>query len=82
MGEVKVEAAALFAFPPALHLRAFVGAVVIQDEVHLQIRRHFLFQLVKKPNEFPPPMTRQTASDDLPVQDVESRKKSVVPCRV
>src|SRR5207302_10276691 len=73
--EMEVKAAALFPFAPALDLRAFVRAVVVQDEVHLQIRWNFLFQLAQELNEFPPPMTRQTASDDFPVQDVDRRKK-------
>lgn len=76
---MEVEAAALFGFEPSLNVRASVRAIVIEDEVDLQIGWHFLLALVKELNEFLPMMTWQTASDDLPVQDVASRKKCVRP---
>jgi hypothetical protein len=43
--------------------------------MHLQIRGHFPLKSVQELDEFLPPVTRQTASEDLPVQDVKCCKK-------
>ena len=43
-GEVQMEALSFLRLEPALHGLAFVGTVVIQDEMELQIRRDLLLQ--------------------------------------
>jgi hypothetical protein len=79
---MKVESAALLGLEPALDSSTFVRAVVVQDEVNLQVRWHFLFQLMEEFDEFPAPVTRQATANDLPVQDVESGKFLLTLVRV
>jgi len=41
-----VEAAAFLGLEPTLDGGAFVGAVVVENEMDIEFRRHFIFQLV------------------------------------
>ena len=65
--EMDVESKTFFRFEPALHLRALVGAVVVHDEVNLQIRRHFLFHLVQEMDKLPAAMAGQATPTPLQV---------------
>src|ERR1700682_331130 len=69
--EVKVEAAPLRRFQPALDRRALVRGIVVHDEVNLLVRRHLFFQLVEKLDELLGAMPGQATANDFPVQDVE-----------
>src|SRR5207249_8547485 len=69
--EMKVESTTFLGFQPALDRSTFVGRVVVQHDMDIEIGRHFLFHLVEKLQEFFTSMTRQATADDLAVQDIE-----------
>jgi hypothetical protein len=61
---------------PALHLSAFVGAVIIHHEVHFPIGRELGFEVVEKPCELAAAMTIPAGSDHFAVQDIERGEQS------
>jgi hypothetical protein len=66
------------AFPrlePTLDGGALVSAVVVQDEMDIKVRGHFLLQLIEKLDELLATMPPQTAADDLAIEDVEGGKQ-------
>ena len=72
--EVKVEPATFLGFEPTLDFSTFVGRVVVQHNVDVQIAWYFFFNLVEKLQEFLTSMTGQTTADDLAIQDVKGGK--------
>ena len=66
-----MEPFALLRLEPALHLGAFVGALVIHDQMHVLLRRQLLLQLVQEPDKFPAAVTFLTSADDFAIEDVE-----------
>ena len=72
---MKVETPALPRLEPALDGGAFVRAVVVEDEMDIEIRRHFFLQLIEELDELFAAMAGQTGTDDLAIQDVEGGKK-------
>src|SRR5579864_2732817 len=79
--EMEVETVALSGLEPALDLGALVSAVVVQNEMDVEFRRHLLFQLIEKPGELLAAMARQATADDLAVEDVEGgeQRRGSVP---
>jgi hypothetical protein len=71
----KWKTAASLWFEPVLNGGAFVGAVVVEDEMDVEIRRHLLFHLVEEPDQLFAAMARQATADDLAIQDVEGGKQ-------
>jgi hypothetical protein len=53
--EVKVESATFVALEPALDGRTLVSAVVVHDEVKVQLGRQLAFQLAQELGELPAP---------------------------
>ncbi len=70
----------LFWFEPVLDGGAFVGAVVVEDEMDVEIRGHLLFQLVEV-NELFAAVARQATADDLAIRILKAANRVVVPCR-
>src|SRR5215472_16760554 len=68
-GEVNVKSAALHGLEPALDGAALMGAVIVDDEVHVQVLRHFFFQLAQEADKFSAAMAGQAAPHDLPIQN-------------
>jgi hypothetical protein len=66
-GEVKVEAAPLFGLQPSLDHRAFVGGIVVHDEVNLLVRQDLFFQVVEEFEELLGTMARQATANHLAV---------------
>ena len=60
----------------------FVGGVVVQHHVDLQIRRYVGIDLLEKLQPLSVPMARLALGDDAAVQNVEGRKQRVVPWRL
>ena len=81
-GEVNVEAKALLRFEPTHHLSALVGAVVVHNEVNLQIRRHCLFPLGEELDKLPTAMTGRQHPITLPLRMLNAANRVVVPCRL
>jgi len=75
-GEVKVETAPLLRLEPALHLGAFVGAVVVHDEMHLLGGRELLLEMIQKFHKLTTAVARLTSADDFAVQNVERGEQS------
>jgi hypothetical protein len=76
-----MKTAALARPEPALDRRAVVRGVVIQNEVDVEIRGPFSFQLVEELDEILTAMAKQAAADRLPVQIWRAAKNVVVPWR-
>jgi hypothetical protein len=72
--EMQVESAALAGLEPTFDSQAFMRAVVVQNEVNVQIRPHLLLRSAEKLDEFPAAVTRQAAADDPSVQDIKKRQ--------
>ena len=73
-GEVEVESLALLWFKPPLYLGAFVGAVVVHDQVNIHLGWQLIFQMGKKSDELATAMTGLTGADHLAVENIESGK--------
>src|SRR5215831_16864061 len=73
--EMQMESATLLRLEPALHGRTFVGAVVVHDEVNVQLGRYFLFQFAEEFDVLPAPMATQTVPNHLAGQNVEGGKQ-------
>ena len=73
-GEVEIEVAVLSGFEPPLCGGALVRAVVVQNDVHVQVGRDLLLHLIEKLRELFAAMTRQATADDFAVQDIEGGK--------
>ena len=71
-GEVEMEATPFLRLPPLLHLRALVRAIVVQDQVNLQIGWNWAFEVIQKADKLAAPRPRLTGANNLPIQDVES----------
>ena len=56
---------------PAPHLSAFVGAVVVHDEVHFLIGRELHFQMVEEPDEFTAAVAILTSADHFAVENIK-----------
>src|SRR5580658_2394251 len=74
-----MEAAALFGLEPALNLGALVGAVVVENEMDVEFRRHLFFQLIQESDELLAAMARQATADDLAIQDIEGGEQGGGP---
>ncbi len=74
-GEMNVKSAPLLGPEPTPDGSAFVGTVIVHDEVNIQVLRHLLFQFAEEPYEFPAAMAGQAAPHDFPIQNVEGRKQ-------
>lgn len=72
-GEMEVLARVLA--PPVHHLGCFGRAVVIQDQTHLQVRRHLRLDLLAEGRELLVPVARMAASDHLAAGDRQGRKE-------
>src|SRR6266545_1905704 len=71
--EVQVEA--WMPLQPALHRRALVRAVVVDDEMQSQLRRRLAVDAGQEADELPATMARQTLANDLAVEQAEGRKQ-------
>jgi hypothetical protein len=69
-----MKVAALSGVEPPLYGGALVRAVVVQNDVHIQVGRDLLLHLVEKLCELFAAMTRQATADDFAVQDIEGGK--------
>ena len=67
-GEMEAESLPL---QPTLHLGAFVGAVVVHDEMHFLIGRELFFEMIQKPHELPAAVALLTGADDFAVENIE-----------
>src|SRR5437879_2107515 len=72
--EVKVEAPPLFRLEPSLNDLAFMGGIVVHDQMHLLVRWHLFFQLVERFDELLGAMARLATANHPPIQDVEGRE--------
>src|SRR5208337_5288632 len=70
-GEMEAKSVPLFRLEPPLHLGAFVGAVVVHNEVYCLIGRELLFQMIQKPHELSATVALLTGPDDFAVQNIE-----------
>ena len=77
--DMQVESATFLRLEPALDDRTLVGAVVVHDEVKVQLGRYFLFQFREEPAELPAPMAGQAMPNHFVVQDVESGEQGGRP---
>jgi hypothetical protein len=77
--KVEVKPVTLLRFEPTLDGCALMRAVVVHHEVDVEIRRHFLFQLIQEAKKLSAAMTRQTTADGLPIQNMEGSKESRGP---
>jgi len=73
--EMKMEAAPLLGLKPALHLGAFVGAVVVHNQMHFLAGRELLFEMIQEFDELPTAVARLAGADDFAVQYVERGEK-------
>jgi hypothetical protein len=73
---MEVESPALFRFQPALHLGAFVGAVVVHDEMHFLVGRELRLDMIEELYELPAAMAILVRADDFAVQNIESGEQS------
>src|SRR6266705_3060984 len=71
--EVQVEA--WMPLQPALHRRALVRAVVVDDEMQSQLRRRLAVDAGQEADELAAPMARQALTNDLAVEQAEGRKQ-------
>ncbi len=69
-----MKVAALSGCQPTLYSGALVRAVVVQNDVHVQVGRDLLLNLVEKFCELFAAMARQATADDFAVQDIERSK--------
>ena len=70
------------AFPrlePTLDGGALMGAVVVQNEMDIEFRGYFLFELIEKLDELFATMARQAVANHLAVEDVEGGKQRRSP---
>jgi hypothetical protein len=56
---------------PALHLCAFVSAVIVHDEMHFLFGRQLRFQMVEEPYKFPTAVAVLTGADHFAVENIE-----------
>ena len=78
-GEVEVEPPSLLGLEPALDGRTLMGAVVVENEMDIQLRWHLPFQLIEELNELPAAMARQATADHPAVQNIEGGKQGRGP---
>ncbi len=74
--EMKVESAPLRRLQPALHLCAFVSAVIVHDEMHFLIGGELLFQMVEELYKFPTTVAILTSADHFAVENIERGEQS------
>ncbi len=73
--EMEMEPLPLSRLKPSLHLGAFVGAVVVHDEMHFLIGRELRFQMIEEAYELPAAVAILTGANDLAVEDIERGKQ-------
>jgi hypothetical protein len=73
---MEVESPSLLRLQPALHLCAFVGAVIVHDEMYFLIDRELRFQMVEEPYEFPTAVAILTSPDHFAVENIERGEQS------
>jgi hypothetical protein len=66
---------------PSLHGASFVGGVVVDDQMQVEIGAVMLDQL-EKAQELAVAMARHAGPDDLAVQHVKAANNVVVPLRL
>src|SRR5260370_19475771 len=71
--EVKVEAPPPFRLEPSLNSLAFMGGIVVHDQMHVLVRWHLFFQLVEKFDELLGAMARLATANHPAIQHVEGR---------
>ncbi len=67
---MEVESPPLLRLQPALHLCAFVGAVIVHDEMHFLIGRKLRFQMVEEPYKLPAAVAILTSADHFAVENI------------
>jgi hypothetical protein len=72
---VEVKAAAFPGLESTLDRDAFVRAVVVQNEMDIEFRGYFLFELIEKLDELLAAMARQATANDLAIEDVAGGKQ-------
>jgi hypothetical protein len=60
---------------PGLHSRMFVRAVVIGDQVHVELFGNTAFNVTQKAQELLMPMPRLALSNDTAIGDIEGGKQ-------
>src|SRR5208282_3794623 len=70
-----METAAPLGLEPTLDLGALVGAVIVENEMDFEFRRHLLFQLIQEANKLLAAMARQATADDFSVENIEGCKQ-------
>ena len=76
--EVQMEPRALG--EPALNQRGLMGAVVVEDQMHVQVARHVIFDEVQKPAKLSAAMPTKTPADDgarLGIERGEQRRCAI-----
>src|SRR5438874_6106726 len=73
--EMEVKATALPGLEPALDGGTFVRAVIVENEMNIEVLRHLLLHLIEELDKLLAAMARQATADDLAVQDVEGSEK-------
>jgi hypothetical protein len=66
---------------PAPDARGLVRAVVVEDEMDVQLVGHLRFNGLQASEELLTAMASMTLADDGPGRDIECRKQGVVPWR-
>ena len=62
---MELESLPLLRFEPALHLRTFMGAVVVHDEVRFLILGELLFEKIQELFELPAAVALLASADDF-----------------
>ena len=66
---------------PATHPRGFVRAVVVEDQVHVQVGRDGAVNRLEELEKLLTPMPPMALADDLAVATSSAANNDVVPCR-
>src|SRR5688572_21309114 len=71
----EVEMKSRVASEPAAHARCLVGAVVVEDQMHVEVRWHLGLDRLEELEELLTPMPPMTLADDFAGGDVEGGKQ-------
>ena len=58
-------------FQPEFYPRMFVGGVIVDDQVEIQLRGSLGVDLLEETDEFLMPMPRETIANDMAINHVE-----------
>ncbi len=74
-GRREVQVKARMASKPASDTRRFVGPVIVEDQMHVELGRHLRVDGLEEAEELLAPMASMTLADDFASRDVEGGKQ-------